>query len=339
MLSTAAPVSAGQSARGDARFDARAREHFFDGFRQSPVGATFTGYHAYDTKLDDVRPAAFAAGFRRERKELAALQAIDPATLSAETSIDRIMLVHAIEEDLLRNETLAQWRHDPDVYASLAANAVYGPVSRAYAPLEVRMMQVVARERAIPAMLAQARRNITTTDASTQRAAYSNATGTADLFRATLPLAFKPVTDPNLQASFAQANAGALSAVRAYAAWIQARKPSGTFALGARAFAQLLEYEDSIDMPLPRLLHVARAALQRARARYVATAREIDPTKSAPQVYTAISKVHPSGGELLVAAQGDLVRLRAFIIAAISSSSAISSARSFPRTKSIPGIS
>jgi uncharacterized protein (DUF885 family) len=313
-LVAAAPVSAAQSVGGDARFEAIARAHFFSGFRQSPANATLTGYHAGDAKLDDVRPAAFAAGFRREHKELAALQAIGPSTLSAETSIDRTMLIHAIEEDLLRYETQAQWRHDPDVYANLVANAVYGPISRAYAPLAVRMRQVIARERAIPAMLAQAKRNITTTDASTQQAAYSDTTGSADLFRATLPLAFKPVNDTKLQAAFAQANAGALSAVRSYAAWIHARKPSGTFALGARTYAKLLEYEDSIDTPLPRLLDVARAALRGARAQYIATARSIDPTKSAVQVYAAISRVHPAGAALLAAAQDDLVRLRAFII-------------------------
>src|SRR5450631_3558116 len=314
--SNAAPVPAAPlPGRGDARVAVLAKQYFYAGFRQSPVSATFTGYHAYDTMLDDVRPATFAAGFRRERETLAALAALDPAALSAETSIDRTMLIHTIQEDLLRNETQAQWRHDPAVYTNIAAGAVYGPISRAYAPLNVRMAQVIARERAIPGMLKQGERNLTATDASTKQAAYTNTVGSVDLFRTTLPLAFKPVTDPQLHASFAKANAAAAAAVHSYAGWIKARTPSGTFALGAPTYVKLLEYEDSIDTPLPRLLEVARAALRRAHAQYVAVARRIDPTKPAAQVYAAISKVHPAGRALLAAAQEDLVHLRAFIIA------------------------
>jgi uncharacterized protein (DUF885 family) len=307
--------SASKSTSNDDRFAAIAQKYFYAGFRQSPVNATISGYHAYDEVLDDVSPATFAAGFAREHQALAAIAAIDPATLTAEVAIDRTMLEHSIQEDLLRNEAQAQWRRDPDVYTTIAAGAVYGPISRDYAPLTARMTQVIARERGIPKLFAQAKRNIGAVDASTKTAAYENASGTVDLFARTLPLAFKPVTDPKIRAAFASANAAAMSAVKSYAAWIKAHRASGTFALGAATYAKLLVYEDSVHTPLPRLLDVARTALAQTRAQYIATSKRIDPAKSPTQVYAEISRVHPAGPALLTAAQNDLVRLRAYLIA------------------------
>jgi uncharacterized protein (DUF885 family) len=312
---SAVPASASAAPSSDAAFEALAKTFFYDGFRESPTNATFTGYHAYDSQVDDVSPAAYAAHFKREHQTLDAAGAIDPASLSAETAVDRTMLMHSIQEDLLLNETRAGWRHDPGVYAGIAAGAVYGPIERAYAPLSTRMAQVIARERAIPALLRRGRQNITTVDASTKQAAVYNAEGSIDLFATTLPLAFKPVGDRALQAQFKKTNADAIAALKSYAAWVKTIKPSGTFALGAPVYSKLLVYEDAVTTPLPRLLAVAQAALAQTRAQYVATAKRIDPSKSPAQVYAMISKVHPAGSAVLAAAQADLVKLRAFLIA------------------------
>ena len=300
---------------GNAAFVSTARTHFYDGFRESPVGATLTGYHAYDTQLDDVRPAAWRAHFRREHQVLRALQAIDPATLSPDVAIDRTMLIGSIREDLLWLDERSGWRHNPDDYTQTVANAVYAPISRAYAPLRTRMQDVIARERAIPALLVQARANITTVDPSTLESSQEDAAGTIDLFKTTLPSVFKSAGDRTLQHAFALSNANALAAVSGYSAWLKGLRASGTFALGAPAYARLLQYEDAVDTPLPQLLGVARAAFLQTRTDYVATAKKIDPHLTAAQVYAKISRVHPTGNALLAAAQNDLVGLRAFLIA------------------------
>jgi hypothetical protein len=46
-----APAAAGTP---DATFTTIAHAYFYDGFRESPSGATSTGVHAYDASLDDV---------------------------------------------------------------------------------------------------------------------------------------------------------------------------------------------------------------------------------------------------------------------------------------------
>src|SRR5579864_9309243 len=77
----------------DAKVSALARDYFYAGFRESPASATATGVHDYDAQLDDMSAAAFSAHLAREGKTLAALQAIDPNSLSADSAIDRKMIV------------------------------------------------------------------------------------------------------------------------------------------------------------------------------------------------------------------------------------------------------
>lgn len=103
--------------------------------------------------------------------------------------------------------------------------------------------------------------------------------------------------------------------MRSYAAWVAAIVPHGTFAIGAAAYEKRLLYEDGLRSSLPAYLAVGERALAQTRAQYVATAKKIDPKKSPLAVYLSIARVHPASSQLVATAQGDLARLRAFVIA------------------------
>jgi uncharacterized protein (DUF885 family) len=91
--------------------------------------------------------------------------------------------------------------------------------------------------------------------------------------------------------------------------------PSGTYAIGAANYSARLKYEEGIDMPLDRYLAIGEKALAQTHAEMVATAKRIDPHATTEQVLARLYKVHPDSAHLMAAAQGDLVKLRAFIIA------------------------
>ena len=302
------------AANADARYAALAQSIFNQGFKESPTSATSTGVHAYDTRLDDMSAAAIKGRLAREKAAISELQSIDPQELSAEVAIDRTMLLNSLGDDQLQTGTLASWRHNPDQYTGLASGALFELIAREFAPLETRMRDAIAREKALPALFRQAEANLTTVDSATKEISYQDATGSVGFFARTVPQAFAAVKNPALRGQFRAASAGAITALQGYAAFIKAIKPSGTFAIGTAAYQARLHYEDSLDMPVGQYLAYGEKALAGTRAQFIATAKKIDPAKSPAAVYAGLAKVHPAPNALLATATQDLVRLRAFVL-------------------------
>ena len=119
--------------------------------------------------------------------------------------------------------------------------------------------------------------------------------------------------DASLQSELKEANAEAATAMGAYARWIKTLKPSGTFAIGADAYASACSMKMPCRCRSISISPSARRALEQTRAQFIATAHKIDPQATPLQVYLSITKVHPAPDALLSTAQNDLVKLRAFI--------------------------
>ncbi|MEO6912586.1 MAG: DUF885 domain-containing protein [Candidatus Baltobacteraceae bacterium] len=313
LCATVLPAPAADS--GDGRFASLAAAYFIAGFKMQPSTATQAGLHSDDYRLDDMSASAFHARLTLDALYLAQVTALDPSALSSDAALDRTLLIDAIKDDQLLSGTLAQWKHNPDIYTGTASGAIFALISRDFAPLDVRMNDVISRERAIPGLFAQARANTTGVDSVTKLIAYQDTLGSMVFFGTTVPSAFASVKDPKLQAALKGTTLSATAAVRQYAAWIKAIKPSGTYAIGADAYRKRLEYEDALRMPLGQYLAVGQRALDASRADFIATARKINAKATPMQVYLSLAKDHPAPNHLLAAAAADLVRLRAFIIA------------------------
>ena len=308
-------TTAGAQTSADARLAALAHQYYYENFALHPIDATQAGLHTYDAQVGDFSAGAFERDLLRDRLYLTRLSLIDRRALSAEGAVDAQIFENALRDDELLNGTLVQWRHNPDIYSQAATGAIFSIITRAYAPLDVRARYVIARERALPSILDSGRKNLISVDATTKSIAYDDTIGSASFFTSTVPLAFAGLHDRALRAQLRAANAGAQRAMSAYAAWIKALHPRGSFAIGARAYQERLRYEDGVDLTLAQYQAVGERELARLRAQYIATAREIDPQKPPFAVYQEISKDHPAAHQLLAAAAGDLVKLRAFIVA------------------------
>lgn len=311
LLTLAAPAATPNDA--DAAYVALAHSYYYGNFAVDPIDATQLGVHDYDDQIGDFSAAGIAKQLATDHEYLAKLNAIDPSRLSASVALDRTLLKNTLLDDLLLNETLAQWRHNPDGYAQAASSAIFGVMSKDYAPLAKRMGFAIAREQLIPQMLRDAEANVTSVDAVTQRISAEDAEGAVDFYKTSVPQAFAAVPDPSLQGELKSANASAAAAMTAYASWIKSLKPTGTFAIGADAYRQRLLYEDGLDMPLDQYLAVGEKALAQTRAQFIAVARKINPHASPLQVYLSITRLHPPPNALLDTAQRDLLRLRAFV--------------------------
>ena len=115
------------------------------------------GDHRFDDQLDEMsseardRSRAFSRGF------LAELQKIDREMLSRDNQVDFELLRHRLQSSLWRSVTLQEWAWNPLVYTRLAGDAVYGLMSREFAPKRQRLGHVAARLEQFPRLFRQVR--------------------------------------------------------------------------------------------------------------------------------------------------------------------------------------
>ena len=188
---------------------------------------------------------------------------------------------------------------------------------RNFAPPADRMKSLIAREKATPALLAEARKNLQKPPKIFTQIAIEQIDGNIAFFRNDLPAAFKDVTDAALLAEFKQTNSAVMAALADYKKWLQSDvlpKATGDFALGAGTYSKALAATEMIDVPLDRLLTIAEADRAKNEAAFNATAKQIDPAHHAEVVLETMQKDHPAAGALIATTQATLDSLRQFIV-------------------------
>ncbi|MGH7617613.1 MAG: DUF885 family protein, partial [Gemmatimonadaceae bacterium] len=136
-------------------------DRYLDDFaRRHPSIAAGNGIHSHDDLLDDFS----ASGIRDEivalERDRATLAAFDPATLTPDERVDRRILDGIIDGWLLEQQTLANWRRNPMLYAAALSDGVHNLMTMESDPAPVRMRRVIAKLRHVPDLLAAARANV-----------------------------------------------------------------------------------------------------------------------------------------------------------------------------------
>jgi uncharacterized protein (DUF885 family) len=127
---------------------------------RSPVAATALGDHRADDRLNDVDAAARQALRERFLEYRSTLATIDRGELSRANQVDAAILHNEIESTLFELDSLEEWAWNPLYYVRLAGNAIYGLLSRDFAPLEERLVNAAARLEQLPRFFAQARESL-----------------------------------------------------------------------------------------------------------------------------------------------------------------------------------
>ena len=133
------------------------RDYFAAEFASHPVNATALGLHDGDARMDAVSARFHAGEVARLHATLSQFAALDSTKLTGAQRNDRDILAGEIGGELLEEEHVQQWRHNPDIYVSLATNGPYTLIARDFAPAATRMRAAISREQAIPGILAAAR--------------------------------------------------------------------------------------------------------------------------------------------------------------------------------------
>ncbi len=279
--STAAPGSAAAAAdpAADTAFAALSKRAVDTWMQLSPVGATQTGDHRYDSELDDLSAAGRQKSLDASKQLLAELDKLDTTKLSRENQVDAAILRNQLQSDIWNSEVAQGWATDPQVYNGLAGGAIYGLMAREFAPLPERLKSATARMEKIPALFAQARANL-----DPARVSEISAKTVAKQNRGILSIVDSFIV-PHIQ-ELPQADAqrlqaaieGLKKAVAEQQTWLdQTLVPNakGDFRLGAEKYDQKLKFALNSSLSRAEIKQRAEAELSRVRQDMYGIARSV----------------------------------------------------------------
>jgi uncharacterized protein (DUF885 family) len=300
----------------DAQFVALGHEVIEDFFRRQPTAATYLGVHKYDDRLEDYSRQAVTDEVAALRQFRGRVSAIDPATLSLANQLDREMLLRAIDSRLLTLETVRPWAKNPDVYSSGVTNTAYRMIKREFAPPEQRLRQLIAREKAMPVALAEARKNLESPPRIYTEIAIEQLDGDRALFKDAVPAAFQAVKDAALLDEFKKANDAVVGALGDYKKWLQTdllKRSTGEFAFGEETYRKKLAADEMVEQPIDELLAIAERDLRKNQGAFAESAKRIDPGRTPQQVLASVQSDHPPAAKLLSVTQAELDAIRTFM--------------------------
>ncbi len=315
-LALTRPAPAADRGPLDERFYDLVDERFRRIVRDHPDFATFIGIHTEDHRLADGERDAVLGEIAADRAHLAAVEAIDPAGLSAEARFERELEIHNLRRDIFDMDVQRVWER-----RSTALDGVGDPLfalfAREFAPLEERLDAIASRLEATPAFLAASRSRAAVPQVRLWQTIEIETAGEIPaLFDEIVAAGEGVLKGPELRRLRAAAD-GARSAVADYRTWLEGTLANGTddWALGRERYDELVGLRAFDGLDADAILAVGQEQLALHAAARVAAAREIDPTVDEATVVDRIKSDHPATFEAALDAYRDvMVRARRHLI-------------------------
>ena len=253
----------------DEQFEALVQRYLTEAPEQSPVSATGLGDHRFDDRLDDVSAAGWQARLTFTELYLAALEPIDRTRLSRANQVDALLLLHDLEFDRFKYQTLQDWRWNPLLYTRIAGDGLYNLLAREFAPASQRLENLGKRLDELPRFLAQEREVLEperVPKVFAETAAKQNA-GLKSMLdgEITAQIASLPAEQQDaLRLSVAKAR----SAVSQHQIWLEKRlmpEAKGDFRLGAELYDQKLAFALFSPMSRQQIRERAQSELEATR--------------------------------------------------------------------------
>jgi uncharacterized protein (DUF885 family) len=298
----------------------KASDDYFDQvyFHYGPTNGTLVGYHQYDTQLENYSRKnidAEIAALKGFEKRIEAIHP-DPDAASFVPRSDREIVLSNIRSTLLTLETIRPWEKNADMYSGLAANGAFSLMERKFASPDERLRSLIAREKQMPDLFANARANLKNPPRIFTEIAIEQLPGIVSFFEHDVPLAFVDAKDPALKTEFAKSNAAVIATLNNYLGWLKSdllAKSTGDFRIGAATFSKKLVYDEMVDLPLDKLEEIGWADLRKNQEHFKQLAKELEPTKETSAVLDELGKNHPAPDQLINSFRATFDGLMSFI--------------------------
>ncbi len=316
-----------------------------DSLALSPVSASQAGYHihvdpktgdkiALDGELDDLSLKAmdgqreFYSSWRARFRTETPLATLDPQDAADWQLIDDQIGLNLLEFDRIQN-----YRHNPTVPVELIGNALFLPLTQAYASHEVRLSQVLSRVRQIPRLLDQVKAYLSDADPIFISTAVAENDGNIDLIQN--EIAKEIPAGSALKGEYDQVAPIAIASLKNFSAWLKddlGKRPSRlTWRLGKEFYDQKFRLVMETDITPEALLADAESELKDVRAEMLGLASPMHAqmfpshgdhsdltgrdreNQIIGEVLQEISDDHPRPDQLQQTIQSDLAGIIAFI--------------------------
>lgn len=268
------------------------------------------GLHEYDGKITDYSSDSIARELRRLKEFDRKFASLKTNALSKRAYYDYRILRAEIHRELFRFDEQKVFTDNPMTYSTAVDLNIY--VKRNFAPLQQRVKSIVAIEREVPRVLQAARQNLKGSLAKPfVETAIDEAKGAVDFLRRDLTDALKDIKDDDFEA----ANKAAIAEFENYVTWLQKeRLPSAhsSYALGRDAFYKMVREGELIQLTPEQILEKGLKELKREQTIFADTARKLNSSKSAIDVFKAIQKDHPTAQGLIPDTRKNLEAIRTF---------------------------
>ncbi len=270
-------------------------DEFFDSylFPYNPPIATQLGVHTYDDRLKDYSKAGINKNIQLLKQFEMRVKAINPLLLDEQQQGDRELILNYCHSELLTMETIRPWEKNPAYYSSGIARSAHVLMKRKFAPVNNRLRVFIEREKLMPAVLEEARRNLKNPPQIYTEIALEQLPDLIRFFQDEVPATFIEADDADLKKAFNDSNANILIALRNYQTWLQKTllpRSQGDFRIGADVFRKKLQYDEMVDTPLDQLLVIGYSDLRKNQQAYNRISMEIGSSDVAN---------HPLSDELL----------------------------------------
>lgn len=282
------------------RFDAWLDDFFAHYYARRPVNATFVGVHDHDGALPDLSPEGTAETVRQMRDLRRRLAAIPDQGLTEPRRHDRRLADGFLELQIVEHELPQAPRCNPTIATGEGVFSIISLFLRDAEPVAERATAAIARMDALPGILDQSRRGADAAPVPWTERAIREARSAVSYFARGVPLlaAERGIDDPRFFAAAQTAG----SAFVEHAAWLERdllARPSDAVACGGEAFAKFLSRGHCLPAAHDAAWVEAAGwdAFERAGDDLARAAREIDPTRSWPELLATLPDHHPSAEE------------------------------------------
>ena len=273
------PAIAAAAQQAGARFAALSARFIASLTRLSPVYATVLGEHRYDGQLPDITAAGRAAQNSEWRAILAQMNRINRKALSRDNQVDFALLSNELRYQLWSSEVLQDWAWNPQIYNDTAGGALYGLAARDFAGWDVRLKNATLRMEALPALLAETRRQLVPArvpKVMAETVAKQNG-GIIDIADSMLAPHAGSLTGAD-RARFDAALAKLKLSVTEHQQWLDSvlvPQAKGEFRLGAKLYDEKMRFGLMSDITRPQLKALALKAKAETRAEMYALSRRV----------------------------------------------------------------
>jgi uncharacterized protein (DUF885 family) len=235
--------------------------------REDPVNSSDQGKHEFDSRLSDHSPAAVAARAAHVTKLLEHIRAIDVSKWNRDDIIDWLLFRSQLERIHFDDRVLQSESTNPQGVVGEASNAIFSLLKKDYDTPRKRALAATARLRAVPAMIEQAKRNLTAPVGLYARLAAESARSVDPLYNdslMTLAAGLSPAEKQDLIA----AKDGALEALHGFAGWLEKKMPSMKpwRPMGETEYNFYLSHILLLPFPAHDVAHLGEVELARYRA-------------------------------------------------------------------------